>query len=215
EFYSTNCNRVPSVAGAVIPEPVYTRRAYETEILQRMYDDVAPLDPEGVLRHDWLNARGAIARFDRGSLEIRVLDAQECPRADLAVCAATAALVEALVEERWIPFPEQKAWPVAPLHELFGATVRDAEAARFPGPGYPSCFGAPDAATAGELWSHLVDELLPAPSPWREALSVIVRHGTLARRIRRAAGAKPGPGRLYEVYGELCDCLEQGRLFAA
>ena len=52
-----------------------------------MYDDIAPLDPDAVLQHEWLNARGAIARFDRNTIELRVLDVQECPRADLAICA--------------------------------------------------------------------------------------------------------------------------------
>jgi hypothetical protein len=32
-----------------------------------------------VLRHEWVNARGAIARFDRSAIEIRVLDVAECP----------------------------------------------------------------------------------------------------------------------------------------
>ena len=45
--------------------------AYERDILQRIYSDLEPLDPEGVLRHEWVNARGAIARFDRGTVEIR------------------------------------------------------------------------------------------------------------------------------------------------
>ena len=48
--------------------------------------DIAPLDPDGTLQHEWLNSRGAIARFDRNAIEIRVLDIQECPVADLAIC---------------------------------------------------------------------------------------------------------------------------------
>ncbi len=91
---------MPSVAGAVVPEPVFTRREYEDDLLGGIYRDLAPLDPEGVLRHEWVNARGAIARFDRGAIEIRVLDVQECPAADLAVAGATIAVVRALVEER-------------------------------------------------------------------------------------------------------------------
>jgi hypothetical protein len=29
--------------------------------------------------HHFANSRGAIARFDRGAIEIRVIDIQECP----------------------------------------------------------------------------------------------------------------------------------------
>jgi gamma-glutamyl:cysteine ligase YbdK (ATP-grasp superfamily) len=65
DAYRTNSARVPSVTGHVIPEPVFTRAAYEGRLLQGIYDDLAPLDPEGVLRHEWVNARGCIARFDR------------------------------------------------------------------------------------------------------------------------------------------------------
>ncbi len=64
---------------------VFTEENYRRQIFQRMYDDIAPLDPDGVLQDEFLNSRGAIARFDRGSIEIRVINIQECPAADLAV----------------------------------------------------------------------------------------------------------------------------------
>ena len=41
--------------------------------------------PTGILQFEWLNSHGAIARFDRQTIEIRVLDAQEHPGADLAI----------------------------------------------------------------------------------------------------------------------------------
>ena len=63
EVYRSNSRPVPSVTADVIPEPVYSRGDYEQKILQRMYRDIAPLDTQGVLRHEWLNSRGAIARF--------------------------------------------------------------------------------------------------------------------------------------------------------
>jgi gamma-glutamyl:cysteine ligase YbdK (ATP-grasp superfamily) len=96
--YQGNARRVPSVAAAVVPEPVFTRADYEEQILRRIYRDIAPLDPEGVLQHEWLNARGAIARFDRNTIEVRVLDVQECPQADLAICAAIVAVLRAMTD---------------------------------------------------------------------------------------------------------------------
>ena len=91
-----HARRVPSVSGRVVPEAVFTRPDYEREILGRIYADMAPHDPEGVVRHEWCNARGAIARFDRSAIEIRVLDVQECPRADLAIAALVTAVLRAL-----------------------------------------------------------------------------------------------------------------------
>ncbi|NJD19533.1 MAG: glutamate--cysteine ligase, partial [Gemmatimonadetes bacterium] len=58
--YRGNARRVPSVTGLVVPEPAFTREQYEREILGRIYADMAALDPEGTLRHEWANARGAI-----------------------------------------------------------------------------------------------------------------------------------------------------------
>ena len=116
---------MPSVAGAVVPEPVFTQREYEDVLLGGIYRDLAPLDPEGVLRHEWVNARGCIARFDRGAIEIRVLDVQECPAADLAIAGATIAAVRALVEERHAGQREQREWTVPAL----AAILRDAIAA--------------------------------------------------------------------------------------
>jgi len=68
-------------------------------IHQRIFRDIAPFDPENILRHEWLNSRGAIARFERSAIEIRVLDIQECPAADLAVVAAINGALQCLVRE--------------------------------------------------------------------------------------------------------------------
>src|SRR5690606_27081536 len=71
--YRENAARVPSVSGMVVPEHIVSAMDYQQRVLQPIYDDLAPLDPEGLLRHEWVNARGCIARFDRGALEVRVL----------------------------------------------------------------------------------------------------------------------------------------------
>jgi len=72
--------------------------------------------------------------------------------------------------------------------------------------------------TAGQLWQHLcrstcVQSDLSSPS-WAGALRTILRRGPLARRILRALGGDTSHGRLREVYGRLCDCLAEGRMFA-
>jgi len=87
EMYRKNCSRIFSVTGHVVPEPVASIEAYRKEILDRIYTDIAPFDPDGILQYEWVNARGAIARFDRSAIEIRVVDVQECPTADLALLA--------------------------------------------------------------------------------------------------------------------------------
>ncbi len=216
--YRRNCARVPSVAGHVVPERVFTRRDYEQDLLGGIHAAMATHDPDGILRHEWVNARGAIARFDRDAIEIRLLDVQECPRADLSVCAAVIALVKALVEERWSPLRAQQAWDERRLEAILTEVIAHAEEAHIEDREYLAGFGFPGvAATAGELWRHLVDALLPSADTtskvWRPALDHVLEHGTLARRILRATGGQPTRERLHAVYADLADCLSEGRLF--
>ena len=124
EFYRNNSAKIPSICGAVIPEPVYSRGDYERLIFAPMYRDVAPHDAAGVLRDEFLNSRGAIARFGRGSIEIRVIDVQECPRADLAIAYAVQGVLRRLAEERWSSLADQRRWPVEPLAKVVLKTFK-------------------------------------------------------------------------------------------
>ncbi len=209
EVYRTNAQRVPSVAGDVIPEPIFTRADYEREIFQRMYRDIAPLDPQGVLHYEWLNSRGAIARFDRNTIEIRVLDVQECPAADLAICQAIAAVLQALIDQRWTNVVEQQSLGVEPLVRIFLRTIRDAERAVIDDAAYLQQFGIrATRPTAGDVWQQIV-----AQDAGDKPLTTILREGPLSRRIERALAGNTS--RLPEVYCELCHCLADGRMFAA
>lgn len=216
-YYRDNQSRIPSITGDVIPEPVYTRGDYEHAILERIYRDIAPFDPERVLRHEWLNARGAIARFERNAIEVRVLDVQECPRADLAVAAAIAAALQALVAGRWADPGAQRDFAVAPLEAILRAVIADAEHALIRDRAYLAGLGfVGSRATAGELWAHLLETMRPEPAEhrlWAEPLRVIRDHGPLARRILRALGEDMSRARQHAVYRELCACLAGGRMF--
>jgi carboxylate-amine ligase len=218
--YKTNSRKVPSVSGRVVPEAVFTRADYEREILGRIYADMEAHDPEGILRHEWCNARGAIARFDRSAIEIRVLDVQECPRADLAIAALTSAALQALVGERWAPLERLQAAGIDGLAEQLERTIAEAEHAPVLDPAYLALFGRTGGAwTAGALWRDLERELLPEGSPARaafgSALEVILAQGPLARRILRALDGDVSRPRLRAVYGQLADCLLEGELFQA
>ncbi|MFZ5511651.1 MAG: carboxylate-amine ligase [Pseudomonadota bacterium] len=211
EAYRGNCARLPSITGAVIPECAHSRADYETKILAPMYRDMTALDPAGELRHEWLNARGAIARFERNAIEIRVLDTQECPQADVAIAAATVAAVRRLYQRH--DMGALQAPDTGELARIFLACVRDAERAVIDDRRYLALWGFPGARSeARELW-HLLTESDGALAPWRAPLAAIWEQGTLARRIVRAVGADHRREQLRQVYGELCACLEQDRLF--
>lgn len=216
EFYRHNQRRVPELAGRIVPEPVFTRADYEREILGRSYGAIAPHDPDGILRHEWLNSRGAIARFDRGAVEIRLLDLQECPQADLAVAALVVAAIRALCEERWAPLARLQALPVAPLADLLLAGIREGEHALVEDPAHLACLGLAAPATAGEAWRVLrarVGEDLPPEC--HAPLDTILGQGTLARRILAGLPAVPDRADLHARYLELADCLRGGRPLGA
>lgn len=211
EAYASNSARVPSMAGLVIPEPIQSREQYETEILGRIYADLAPYDPEGLLRHEFANSRGAIARFDRMAIEIRVLDLQEHPAADLAIASVVVALVHALVEERWVSSKALDAIPTTRLAHLFGECVRRGEHARIEDPVLLAALGRTTPSSVGAVWSNLVQELDIELEPELErALSTILREGTLATRMLAQVGQDPDHPSLMELVSTLARCLEEG-----
>lgn len=216
--YTDNARAIPSITGMVVPETITSRTAYEQRILAPMYRDIAPYDPDKVLQQEWLNSRGAIARFDRNAIEIRVIDTQECPRADLAIAAATVAAVQRLYRADVQQLIEQQEMPTAALATILQSCIRDAEQAMIDNTAYLRLFCFPDSrCSAGEFWEYLIarmteEDHVPA-QPWNDALRTILRHGPLARRILRAANEDYSKSRLQAIYRTLCDCLQDGRMF--
>lgn len=216
DVYRMNSLRVPEVTGAVIPEPVFSIAEYHDRILQPMYAAIAPHDPDEVLRDDFLNSRGAIVRFRRRSIEVRLIDVQECPLADLAVVTLVAAAIQALVEERFSDYAAQRDWPVGPLRAILQAGIERGEQAKLADERFLRLFGWTDGpCPAGALWRHVAETALPA---WAiqelgDAYRVLFEQGTLARRLLRAVGENPSRTRLAESYGRLCRGLAEGRMF--
>ena len=177
---------------------------------------MASLDPEGVLRHEWANARGAIARFDRGSVEIRVIDAQECPSADLAVVAAVTEVVRALAMGRLSERDFGRDPSTEALAGLLEATITEGERAPVTVPGLLAALGlGTSPRLAGEVWEALLDRFPPQDpeGEWTGPLETILRRGPLARRLVAALGEEPSRAELAEVFGRLCACLEENRAF--
>jgi len=220
EAYRGNAARAPTVGGEVIPEPVYTEADYRRVIFEPMMREIAPHDPQGILHHEFLNSRGAIARFSRGSIEIRVIDSQECARADLAVAALTVAVLKLLAAERWAPLAELQALPVAPLAGLLRQCIREGERAEVGEADLLRVLGLQGGPLpAGRVWRHLAEaagaEGLLDAGAWDEPLAVLLDEGPLARRILAALGPDPGRRDLERVYRRLCDCLAVGATFRA
>jgi gamma-glutamyl:cysteine ligase YbdK (ATP-grasp superfamily) len=218
EVYRHNSAKIPSIAGLVIPEPVFTQLDYEREIFEVSYRDIAPYDPDGILQEPFLNSRGAIARFDRGAIEIRVIDVQECPEADLAIAETVTKLVQWLVNDSAVSYGRQKQMATRPLAEIFFDTVRNADQAVIHDQQYLDLLGiSSPSVTAKEIWVTLLSRLIKYP--FNEPLSAktisimetILDYGPLARRLSDAIDHDVD--RMATTYGRLCDCLQQGKMF--
>jgi len=216
ECYRKNSARVPQVAGVVIPEPVFTREAYEEQILAPLYRAIAPFDPEGTLQYEWLNARGAIARFMRNTIEIRVLDIQECPQADLAIVALIVEVLRGLCEQRWSSTGAQQAWSADALAEPLLECIRHAENALLEDGDYLKALGVERGGRvpASAVWQSLYERVAERlPAEFHAPLRVILFDGTLSTRIRRDIGGDEDPSALRQTYAALADCLNEGRMF--
>jgi glutamate---cysteine ligase / carboxylate-amine ligase len=217
QLYAGHCAALPTLTGELIPEPIYSQLEYQRKILEPIAADVAPLDTVGVMQLDFLNARGAIARFDRGSIEIRVMDVQEYPGADVAICAAVISLLKALCSCRWSSLESQQAMPTANLRKILDETCRLGETAVIADRGFLEHFGiAKSSIGAGQLWQKLMEVLRPDDRVLNNLsapLEIILENGTLASRIKAALGKDFTRSALVDVYREIADCLVRWQPF--
>jgi len=213
--YRANAPRAPGITGPLIPEPVFTEQEYRAAVLEPIAQDLRATGAADVLDPEWVNARAAIPRFSRGSIEIRLLDTQECPSADVAIAHATTECIRALVEERWCSWAAQKRWTTEALDHILKLTSAVGGDALIWDQGYWRLFGLEvnEHCTARQLWRALVDRLLETDSPARAPLNLILEDGCLARRTLRAVGSDMSRARLRAVYAELAGCLQNGCLF--
>lgn len=214
KYYGTIQSAIPSITGKVIPEAVFSRRTYLKTIYAKIREDLKPLDPLRVLNPIWVNSRGAIPRFDRGSLELRLMDAQECPAAEMAVLTLISETVRALVQEELCSTGRQMKYKTTLLADVLNRCIEAGEKAVIPHAfAEIFCANSPQH-TAGELWQKIFETLAAAGHDnlkhYAPELSVIFGEGTLASRIIRSIEHH---GQWQPVYRLLADCLEQNRLF--
>jgi len=206
EYYRKNQRSVPEVAGNVIPERVFTEKEYNTKVFDVIADAIAPHDPGGILEPVWLNSRGAIARFDRGAVEIRLIDVQECPLADIAVAKLVSDTVRYLClsdTSTLMKLDEKK------LLTVLLDCIKYAENTEITDKELLGVFGFEKPVKATEIWQSMFektanDEDLEYSAPLRN----IFNNGTLSTRISRNMSIG-----VNEIYRELCKCLAENRVY--
>ena len=218
ETYRQNSKKIPSITGLVIPEPVTTKEAYRKLILNPMYKDIAPFDPDNILQDEWLNSRGAIARFDRNAIEIRVLDTQEMPLVDLSIATFIVEVLKKITDRNWSEVKQQNEIDTEALAAILSEVIINADKAFIDNRDYLRLFNFPDKkCSAQDLWQYLGEsvnlETSECPAKTREIINFILKHGPLSRRIINATGTRFRKSRLFETYRVLCDCLMDGEMF--
>lgn len=216
-YYKNNQAKIPSITGKVVPEAVFSKRQYINTIYERIKSDIAPYDPGNILNPIWVNSRGAIPRFDRGSIEIRIMDIQECPPADIAIQTLVIETIKALVTEQFCNLEQQMRTKTEILAGILDDTSESGQRAEILSSEYPGVFGMEAPCTALALWQYIVKSLVDNKNPvleqWEPELFVILSEGTLSDRILRSMNGDYSMESIRETYKHLADCLAQNKMF--
>ncbi|MBN2718366.1 MAG: glutamate--cysteine ligase [Deltaproteobacteria bacterium] len=208
--YSQHCNRLPEAIGDVIPEPVRSESQYHDVILSPLYKALEKVDPAGILQYEWSNARGAIARFDRNTIEVRLIDVQEHPGMDNAVLGAVAAVIRLLCDQAQSDLEAMNAIANGQLRAILDATVQHAEKAFIHCTDYLRLLTGSDAPRSGaRLWRDVLMRCNHFSGAVREQAEWIIEHGTLASRMRRQCGPVTRAS-LTKLARDLCRSLDAG-----
>ncbi len=214
EYYKTNQKEIPELTGLVIPERAFTKVDYYATVFEPIKRAIKPHDTNNILDHHFLNSRGAIARFDRNAIEIRLVDIQECPKADMAICTLIIEVLKLLVFKKIGTLQQQKKWLKQDLYDILNPTIRDAESYTISNLEYLKLFRIEESATVQNVWKHLFELTKETiHSSHHAALEVILNEGTLATRILKAVNDDYSEKNIKNVYGQLANCLENNQLF--
>jgi glutamate---cysteine ligase / carboxylate-amine ligase len=214
-FYLKNQRKIPSIIGQAIPEVIHSNKEYQDKILSPMYKDISPLDPDGILQEEWLNSRGAIPKFERGCIEIRLADVQEAPIIDLSIAQFWIKAIEKFMNGSWISMEESETLSPQELKVILEKTVLLGENALIDDTKYLACFGLSQPMTAQELLKEIFSQLKydPSEESFKVHLNKILEKGSLSTRIKKNLSDKPKRDELKAVYRKLCHCLNEGIFF--
>lgn len=219
EFYKVNQRRFPVITGQVVPDYIDSYRDYRRRVFAPIREALRGLPGGDRLRAEWVNSRGAIMRFSRQALEIKLLDAQECIKADIAIAVFVRAALRYLVRrlgEGSLTLPQRTVL----LHDL-DATIRDGTGGRVQAPHLLSDSRRRGGIEARRVLENLLEAVYPEIGQegrtYVPILESRIRNGNLAERIvhqvRRRARKRGDDmtGAIRSVYGELMDCLDENR----
>lgn len=215
ETYRHNQEKIPSIIGQIIPEPVFSYAEYDRVIFTPIKNDIAPYDTEHFLNHFFLNSRGAIARFDRGAIEIRLVDIQECPAADIAIAELQIAVLKTIISQKWTSIEKQKELETPILASFLHKTIKVAENAIIDDKSYLLALGIEESSIkASDVWKHLYKHCKKSITlASQKILEKMLARGTLSTVLLKKIGEHPSRDRLVFEYAKLAECLAKNTLY--
>ena len=209
--------RIPESCGRIVPEYVESLADYRKRILGGMYHALDQIPGSAGIRHEFFNARGAVLKYSRRAMEIRVLDTQECVKLDIAIAVFVRATLRHLTRRVLagrMALPDHDV-----LVDDFRATVQAGAEAKV---------RAPHLGQEGErlgdgsrsvrsvlrhFLAHARKEVRREDADYLDLVDALIESGTLSERIRShlmlyvddEEGFTEAARR---VYIELADCLE-------
>jgi len=214
EFYKTNQKEIPHMTGKVIPEQVFNKADYHKKIFEPIINAIQGFDTENILDHHFLNSRGAISRFDRNAIEIRVIDIQENPSADIAIAAFIIEVLKLLVSEELISLEDQKLWHEDDLFLIFDEVIKNAETTLITNKKYLAIFDLQKDADVKKIWKILYGKVGDKLSEnHQKHVEFILQHGSLSTRILKALRNDFSKENVKKVYFRLAECLNENRMF--
>jgi gamma-glutamyl:cysteine ligase YbdK (ATP-grasp superfamily) len=212
-FYEKNQQSIPCISGDIIPEIVHSEAQYNHDILEPMYRAIAPFDPKGLLQEEWLNSRGAIPKFERMALEIRIVDSQECVQADIAIANTIHAILKSWHEnsEHHVHRPCETAL----LKSVYNETIKNGLSTRLDQAELFTQWQLPKRnMSVRDAWSMLIERVSSSlDNESQRVLEHILHQGNLSERIVRACNKEFTRTKLQTIYQKLADCLLENRMF--
>jgi glutathione synthase/RimK-type ligase-like ATP-grasp enzyme/gamma-glutamyl:cysteine ligase YbdK (ATP-grasp superfamily) len=202
-------SRIPESCGDIVPEPIDSLAAYKRDVLGPMYAAVDRLPDAQMLRREYFNARGAVFKFSRQSMEVRVLDTQECVKMDVAVAAYVRHGL------RWLSARGGLTVDQAVLVADFKSTVWQGSLAPVDAPHL-----LPHGGTARDALQVVLDgarTVCPRDElPYLDLAKGVLREGNLSERMAavlrpHAADPEAFAVATRSLYEELAECLAENR----
>ena len=207
--------KVPASQGELVPEYCESLAGYRRDIFGPMFAAIDALPDSKAIRGEFLNARAAVIKFSRQSLEVRVLDTQECVKLDVAIASFVRWSLA------WLAGELQSGRLALPKHALLvkdlHATVQHGSQARVHAP-YLDDLPRDEAGLSSvadllrALLTRARTRVTPAEAPYMDLIASVIESGSLSERI--AARLRPHQGNedafteaARRTYIELADCL--------